>query len=147
EIDTILSEDGEGASESVYGGLNGIPIVQHSDGTISQFPRWDGMNTEEAADNISKAFAKAYGTDVRADIAEYERLTEGDVERPDNHSIRQAFRDRTFVRVLCTGGMVAGVITTLSFEYEELTKIHLNGVNISIPEIIEIRKGDDTGGE
>src|SRR5699024_5360737 len=79
EIDTILSDDGEGASESVYGGLNGIPIVQHSDGTISPFPRWDGMSTEEAADNISKAFAKAYGTDVRADIAEYERLTEGDV--------------------------------------------------------------------
>src|SRR5699024_3080141 len=49
EIDTILSEDGEGASESVYGGLNGIPIVQNSDGFIS------------------KADAKAYGINVRED--------------------------------------------------------------------------------
>ena len=105
------------------------------------------MSTEEAADNISKAFAKAYGTHVRADIAGYERLTEGGVERPDNHSIRQAFRERTFVRVLCTGGMVAGELTAIDFEHGELTKLHLNGVNISIPEIIEIRKGDDINGE
>ena len=59
EIGTILSDDGEGASEVVYGGLNGIPIVQHSDGTISPFPRWDGMSTG--------AVARAYQATVRED--------------------------------------------------------------------------------
>lgn len=47
EIGTILSDGGEEASESVYGGIDGIPIIQHSDGTISPFPRWDGMSTED----------------------------------------------------------------------------------------------------
>ena len=66
EIGTILSDDGEGASEVVYGGLNGIPIVQHSDGTISPFPRWDGMSTEEAAWGAG-AVARAYQANVRED--------------------------------------------------------------------------------
>ena len=66
EIGTILSDDGEGASESVYGGLNGIPIVQHSDGTISPFPRWDGMSTEESARDAG-AVARAYQANVRED--------------------------------------------------------------------------------
>ena len=47
EIGTLLSDGGEEESESVYGGISGIPIIQHSDGTISPFPRWDGMSTED----------------------------------------------------------------------------------------------------
>ena len=147
EIDTILSEDGERASEVVYGGLNGIPIVQHSDGTISPFPRWDGMSTGEAgwdATAVSRAYANA---NVREDVSKGERLTEDDVERSYNHSVRQAFCDRTFVRVLCTGGMVAGEITAIAFEHGELTELQLNGVDVSVPAVIEIRKGDDISGE
>lgn len=71
EIDTILSDDGEGETESVYGGLNAIPIVQHSDGTIS------------------KAFAKACGTNVREDGAEDEQLSEDDVERSLINDIKE----------------------------------------------------------
>ena len=66
EIGTILSDDGEKSSEDVYGGLNGIPIVQHSDGTISPFPRLDGMSTEEAAWDAG-AVARAYQANVRED--------------------------------------------------------------------------------
>ena len=66
EIGTILSDDVEKSSEDVYGGLNGIPIVQHSDGTISPFPRWDGMSTEEAAWDAG-AVARAYQANVRED--------------------------------------------------------------------------------
>lgn len=81
EIGTILSDDGEGASESVYGGLNGIPIVQHSDGTVS------------------KAFAKAYGTNVREDDAEDEQLPDNGVEYADLEAIDKAIRDEQ--KVLC----------------------------------------------
>ena len=81
EIDTILSEDGEGASESVYGGLNGIPIVQHSDGYIS------------------KAVAKAYGTNVREDDTEDEQLLDNGVEYADLEAIDKAIRDEQ--KVLC----------------------------------------------
>ena len=81
EIGTILSDDGEGASESVYGGLNGIPIVQHSDGTVS------------------KAFAKAYGANVREDDAENEQLPDNGVEYADLEAIDKAIRDEQ--KVLC----------------------------------------------
>ena len=81
EIDTILSADGEEASESVYGGLNGIPIVQHSDVTIS------------------KALAKAYGTHVREDDAKDEQLLDSGVEYADLEAIDKAIRDEQ--KVLC----------------------------------------------
>ena len=81
EIDTILSDDGEEASESVYGGLNGIPIVQHSDGSIS------------------KAVAKAYGTNVREDDTEDEQLLDNGVEYADLEAIDKAIRDEQ--KVLC----------------------------------------------
>src|SRR5699024_8221141 len=98
EIDTILSEDGEGATESVYGGLNGIPIVQHSDGTISPFPRWDGMNTEDAARDAG-AVARAYQANVREDDTEDEQLLDNGVEYADLEAIDKAIRDEQ--KVLC----------------------------------------------
>ena len=81
EIGTILSDDGEGASESVYGGLNGTPIVWHTDGTISE------------------AFAKAYGTNVREDVTKDERLPDNGVEYADLEAIDKALRDEQ--KVLC----------------------------------------------
>ena len=81
EIGTILSDDGEGASESVYGGLNGTPIVWHTDGTISE------------------AFAKAYGTNVREDVTKDERLPDNGVEYADLEAIDKAIRDEQ--KVLC----------------------------------------------
>ena len=81
EIDTILSEDGERASESVYGGLNGTPIVWHTDGTISE------------------AFAKSYGTNVREDVTKDERLPDNGVEYADLEAIDKAIRDEQ--KVLC----------------------------------------------
>lgn len=81
EIGTILSDDGEGASESVYGGLNGTPIVWHTDGTIS------------------KAVAKAYGTNVREDDTEDEQLLDSGVEYADLEAIDKAIRDEQ--KVLC----------------------------------------------
>ena len=91
EIGTILSDDGEGASEVVYGGLNGIPIVQHSDGTISPFPRWDGMSTG--------AVARAYQATVREDVTKDERLPDNGVEYADLEAIDKAIRDEQ--KVLC----------------------------------------------
>ena len=81
EIGTILSDDGEGASEVVYGGLNGTPIVWHTDGTISE------------------AFAKAYGTNVREDVTKDERLPDNGVEYADLEAIDKAIRDEQ--KVLC----------------------------------------------
>ena len=81
EIGTILSDDGEGASESVYGGLNGTPIVWHTDGTIS------------------KAVAKAYGTNVREDGTEDEQLLDSGIEYADLEAIDKAIRDEQ--KVLC----------------------------------------------
>ena len=81
EIDTILSDDGEGETESVYGGLNGIPIVQNSDGYIS------------------KAFAKAYGTDVREDDPKDGQFPDNGDEYADLGAIDKAIRDEQ--KVLC----------------------------------------------
>ena len=81
EIDTILSDDEGEASEDVYGGLNGIPIVRHSDGTVS------------------KAFAKAYGTNVREDDAEDEQLPDNGVEYADLEAIDKAIHSEQ--KVLC----------------------------------------------
>ena len=106
EIATILSDGGEEATESVYEHNIGMPIRDNGDGTFSPIT-WDNRNSsEEMADNFPKAVAKVYGTNVREDVSKDERLTEDDVERSYNHSVRQAFCDRTFVRVLSTGGMV-----------------------------------------
>ena len=98
EIGTILSDDGEGASESVYGGLNGIPIVQHSDGTISPFPRWDGMSTEEAARDAG-AVARAYQANVREDDAKDEQSSGYGVERSYLELIDKAIHSEQ--KVLC----------------------------------------------
>ena len=98
EIETILSEDGEGPTEDVYGGLNGTPIVRHSDGTISPFPRWDGMSTEEAAWDAG-AVARAYQANVREDVTKDERLPDNGVEYADLEAIDKAIRDEQ--KVLC----------------------------------------------
>ena len=106
EIDTILSDDGEGETESVYGGLNGIPIVQNSDGYIS------------------KAFAKAYGTDVREDDSKDGQFPDNGDEYADLGAIDKAIRDEQ--KVLCdyrnnTGEGFSGnglaVGTIVSFRY------------------------------
>ena len=106
EIGTILSDDGEGASESVYGGLNGTPIVWHTYGTIYE------------------AFAKAYGTNVREDVTKDERLPDNGVEYADLEAIDKAIRDKQ--KVLCdyrnnTGEGFSGnglaVGTIVSFRY------------------------------
>ena len=106
EIDTILSYGREEASESVYGGLNGIPIVQNSDGSIS------------------KSFAKAYGTDVREDVSKDEQSLDNGVEYADLEAIDKAIRDKQ--KVLCdyrnnTGEGFSGnglaVGTIVSFRY------------------------------
>ena len=106
EIDTILSDDGEGETESVYGGLNGIPIVQNSDGSIS------------------KAFARAYGTDVREDDSKDGQFPDNGVEYADLEAIDKAIRDKQ--KVLCdyrnnTGEGFSGnglaVGTIVSFRY------------------------------
>ena len=81
EIDTILSGDGEEETESVYGGLNGIPIVQNSDGYIS------------------KAFAKAYGADVREDDSKDGQFPDNGDEYADLGAIDKAIRDEQ--KVLC----------------------------------------------
>lgn len=98
EIETIAHEDGEGASESVYGGLNGIPIVQHSDGTISPFPRWDGMSTEEAAWDAG-AVARAYQANVLEDDTEDGQFPDNGDEYADLEAIDKAIRDEQ--KVLC----------------------------------------------
>ena len=81
EIDTILSDGGEEAPEDVYGGLNGTPIVWHTDGTISE------------------AFAKAYGTNVREDDTEDEQLPDNGVEYADLEAIDKAIHSEQ--KVLC----------------------------------------------
>ena len=81
EIDTILSDGGEEAPEDVYGGLNGTPIVWHTDGTISE------------------AFAKAYGTNVREDVTKDERLPDNGVEYADLEAIDKAIHSEQ--KVLC----------------------------------------------
>ena len=106
EIDTILSYVREEASESVYGGLNGIPIVQNSDGSIS------------------KSFAKAYGTDVREDVSKDGQFPDNGDEYADLGAIDKAIRDEQ--KVLCdyrnnTGEGFSGnglaVGTIVSFRY------------------------------
>ena len=99
EIGTILSDDGEGASESVYGGLNGIPIVQHSDDTVTPITRDNRTSSGEAADNISKAFAKEYENYVREVYSEEEQLLDNGVEYADLEAIDKAIRDEQ--KVLC----------------------------------------------
>ena len=93
EIGTILSDDGEGSSEVVYGGLNGMPIRYNKDGTFSPIT-WDNrISSGEMADNISKAVARAYGTNVREDDTEDEQLPDNGVEYADLEAIDKAIRD------------------------------------------------------
>ena len=108
EIGTILSDDGEGSSEVVYGGLNAIPIVQHSDGTIS------------------KAIAKACGTNVREDGAEDEQLPDNGVEYADLEAIDKAIRDEQ--KVLCIYRNPAGE--------------GLNGNDLAVGTIVNFRYTD-----
>lgn len=125
EIVTILSDDGEGATEDVYGGLNGIPIVRHSDGTISPFPRWDGMSTEEAAWDAG-AVARAYarlGGNVREDDTEDERMAEDDEERSYLELIDKAIHSEQ--KVLCI--------------YRNPTGEGLNGNDLAIGTIVNFR--------
>lgn len=122
EIETIAHEDGEGASESVYGGLNGIPIVQHSDGTISPFPRWDGMSTEEAAWDAG-AVARAYQANVREVDSKDERLPDNGDEYADLEAIDKAIRDEQ--KVLCI--------------YRNLAGEGLNGNDLAVGTIVNFR--------
>ena len=99
EIDTILSEDGERASEVVYGGLNGMPIRYNKDGTFSPIT-WDNrISSGEMADSAAKAFAKAYGTNVREDDTEDEQLPDNGVEYADLEAIDKAIHSEQ--KVLC----------------------------------------------
>ena len=99
EIDMILSDDGEGASESVYEHNIGMPIRDNGDGTFSPIT-WDNrISAGEMADNISKAVAKAYGTNVREDGTEDEQLLDSGVEYADLEAIDKAIRDEQ--KVLC----------------------------------------------
>ena len=99
EIGTILSDDGEGASESVYEHNIGMPIRDNGDGTFSPIT-WDNrISAGEMADNISKAVAKAYGTNVREDDTEDEQLLDSGVEYADLEAIDKAIRDEQ--KVLC----------------------------------------------
>lgn len=124
EIDTILSADGEEASEDVYEHNIGMPIRDNGDGTFSPIT-WDNrISAGEMADNISKAVAKAYGTNVREDGTEDEQLLDSGVEYADLEAIDKAIRDEQ--KVLCdyrnnTGEWFSGnglaVGTIVNFRY------------------------------
>ena len=125
EIETILSEDGEEPTEDVYGGLNGTPIVRHSDGTISPFPRWDGMSTEEAAWDAG-AVARAYQANVREDVSKDEQSTEDDVEWSYLELIDKAIYSEQ--KVLCIYRNPAGE--------------GLNGNDLAVGTIVNFRYSD-----
>ena len=124
EIDTILSYGGEEPTESVYERNIGMPIRDNGDGTFSPIS-WDNrISSGEMAGNISKAVARAYGTNVREDDAKDEQLLDNGVEYADLEAIDKAIRDKQ--KVLCdyrnnTGEGFSGnglaVGTIVSFRY------------------------------
>ena len=124
EIDTILSDGVEEATESVYEPNIGMPIQDNGDGTFSPIT-WDNrISSGEMADNISKAVARACGTNVREDDTEDEQLLDNGVEYADLEAIDKAIRDEQ--KVLCdyrnnTGEGFSGnglaVGTIVSFRY------------------------------
>lgn len=124
EIDTILSYGREEASESVYERNIGMPIRDNGDGTFSPIS-WDNrISSGEMADSADKAFARAYGTDVREDVSKDEQSLDNGVEYADLEAIDKAIRDKQ--KVLCdyrnnTGEGFSGnglaVGTIVSFRY------------------------------
>ena len=99
EIDTILSYGREEASESVYERNIGMPIRDNGDGTFSPIS-WDNrISSGEMADSADKAFARAYGTDVREDVSKDEQSLDNGVEYADLEAIDKAIRDKQ--KVLC----------------------------------------------
>ena len=124
EIGTILSDGGEEASESVYERNIGMPIRDNGDGTFSPIS-WDNrISSGEMADSADKAFARAYGTDVREDVSKDEQSLDNGVEYADLEAIDKAIRDKQ--KVLCdyrnnTGEGFSGnglaVGTIVSFRY------------------------------
>ena len=123
EIDTILSDDVEGASESVYESNIGMPIRDNGDGTFSPIS-WDNrISAGEMADNISKAVAKAYGTNVREDGTEDEQLLDSGVEYADLEAIDKAIHSEH--KVLCV--------------YRNPTGEGLNGNDFAVGTIVNFR--------
>ena len=124
EIGTILSDGGEEEVEGAYEHNIGMPIQDNGDGTFSPIT-WDNrISSGEMAGNISKAVARAYGTNVREDDAKDEQLLDNGVEYADLEAIDKAIRDKQ--KVLCdyrnnTGEGFSGnglaVGTIVSFRY------------------------------
>lgn len=123
EIGTILSDDGEEASEDVYEHNIGMPIRDNGDGTFSPIT-WDNrISSGEMADNISKAVARANGTNVREDDSEDEQLLDNGVEYADLEAIDKAIRDEQ--KVLCIYRNPAGE--------------GLNGIDLAVGTIVNFR--------
>lgn len=150
EIDTILSDDVEEATESVYGGLNGIPIVRHSDGTISPFPRWDGMSAAEAgwdAAAVSRAYANA---NVREDDTKDEQLTGDEVECSLTKAVRDSFENKECIRVFWEdplGRLSAqyGIVSSLMKSGGEVKEFTILRDEIFAKDVVEIKRGRYTG--
>lgn len=123
EIGTILSDGGEEATEGVYERNIGMPIRDNGDGTFSPIT-WDNrISSVEMVDSAAKAFAKAYGTNVRGDGDKVERLSGYGVERSYLELIDKAIYNEQ--KVLCI--------------YRNPTGEGLNGIDLVAGTIVNFR--------
>ena len=101
----------------------GMPIRDNGDGTFSPIT-WDNrISSGEMADNISKAYEKAFGTNIREDVSKGERSSEDDVEQSYLDLIDKAIHSEH--KVLCI--------------YRNPTGEGLNGKDMAVGTIVNFR--------
>ena len=146
EIGTILSDDGEEPTESVYERNIGMPIQDDGDGTFSPIT-W--------ADNVSKAFAKAYGTSVREDDTKDKPLAYMSAERMYTDLLNTTGNKPRIVSVFWVNESedgrywhhTSGELNGSAWTSEGLTHVTVDNECIDGDKIDLITEGDDISGE
>lgn len=155
EIGTILSEDGEESTEGAYERNIGMPIRDNGDGTFSPIT-WDNrISSGEMADNISKAYAKVFGTNVREDVSKDERLTEDDVERMYTNLLNMTGSKPRLVSVFWVNEAedgrywhhTSGELNGSAWTSEGLSHVTVDNECIDGDKVDLITEGDDINGE
>lgn len=155
EIDTILSDGGEEATEDVYEPNIGMPIQDNGDGTFSPIT-WDNrISSGEMADNISKAYAKVFGTNVREDDSKDEPLAYMSAERMYTDLLNMPGSTPRIVSVFWVNEAedgrywhhTSGELNGSAWANEGLTHVTVDNECIDGDKVDLITEGDDISGE
>src|SRR5699024_1593858 len=141
-----------------------IPIQEQADGTVTsilpQAGELDtspmsvitGMSMEEAADNISKAYARVYESIVREYDQEDELSSEESEERSLTKAVRDSFESKEIIQVEWRGScgslrVRCGIVDEIATGDGKVKEFGIRGLEIFARDVLRITKGDDIDGE